>query len=144
MWSDNDVVLRNEPLFIAKGQEREWGWGLFCGGSHGFQGNGGGSVVRGTTELTANELPTGEIGRILKSFMGDQVNSIVTQPKSSKPSLPLTPPPPPRAKNDCSLMQINVSYATFTDISSINLNSLPLIRVVRIVKKELFLSYKTS
>ena len=77
--------------------------------------------------------------------MGDQVNSIVTQPKSSKPSLPLTPPPPPlRAKNDCSLMQINVSYATFTDISSINLNSLPLIRVVRIVKKELFLSYKTS
>ena len=72
--------------------------------------------------------------------MGDQVNSIVTQPKSSKPSLP----PPRRAINDCSLMQINVSYATFTDISSINLNSLSLIRVVRIVKKELFLSYKTS
>ena len=57
---------------------------------------------------------------------------------------PYPSPPPPRAKNDCSLMQINVSYATFTDISSINLNSLPLIRVVRIVKKELFLSYKTS
>ena len=73
--------------------------------------------------------------------MGDQVNSIVTQPKSSKPSLP---PPPRRAINDCSLMQINVSYATFTDISSINLNSLSLIRVVRIVKKELFLSHKTS
>ena len=31
---------------------------VFVGGSHGFQGNGGGSVVRGTTELTANELPT--------------------------------------------------------------------------------------
>ena len=104
------------------------------GGSHGFQGNGGGSVVRETTELTANELPRGEIGRILERFMGDQVNSIVTQPKSSKPSLP-PPPPPRRAINDCSLMQINVSYATFTDISSINLNSLSLIRVVRIVKK---------
>ena len=62
------------------------------GGSHGFQGNGGGSVVRETTELTANELPRGEIGRILERFMGDQVNSIVTQPKSSKPSLPLPPP----------------------------------------------------
>ena len=89
----------------------------------------------------------GEIGRILKNFMGDQVNSIVTQPKSSKPlqNPPYpSPPPPRRAINDCSLMQINVSYATFTDISSINLNSLSLIRVVRIVKKELFLSYKTS
>ena len=74
--------------------------------------------------------------------MGDQVNSIVTQPKSSKPSLLL--PPPRRGINDCSLMQINVSYATFIDISSINLNSLSLIRVARIVKKELFLSYKTS
>ena len=107
------------------------------GGSHGFQGNGGGSVVRGTIELTANELPT----------RGDRTNFKELYGRSGKfdrdtAKILLTPPPP--AINDCSLMQINVSYATFTDISSINLNSLSLIRVVRIVKKELFLSYKTS
>ena len=116
------------------------------GGSHGFQGNGGGSVVRGTTELTANELPTRGDRTNFKELYGrsgkfdrDTAKILQTPPKSS---LPL--PPPRRAINDCSLMQINVSYATFADISSINLNSLSLIRVLRIVKKELFLSYKTS
>ena len=111
------------------------------GGSHGFQGNGGGSVVRGTTELTANELPT----------KGDRTNFKELYARSGKfdrdknpPNPPYSPPPPRRGINDCSLMQINVSYATFIDISSINLNSLSLIRVARIVKKELFLSYKTS
>ena len=112
------------------------------GGSHGFQGNGGGSVVRGTTELTANELPTRGDRTNFKELYGrsgkfDRDTAKILQTL-------LTPPPPRRAINDCSLMQINVSYATFTDISSINLNSLSLIRVVRIVKKELFLSYKTS
>ena len=112
------------------------------GGSHGFQGNGGGSVVRGTTELTANELPTKGDRTNFKELYGrsgkfDRDTAKILQTL-------LTPPPPRRGINDCSLMQINVSYATFTDISSINLNSLSLIRVVRIVKKKLFLSYKTS
>ena len=111
------------------------------GGSHGFQGNGGGSVVRGTTELTANELPTRGDRTNFKELYG---RSGKFDRDTAKILQTLLTPPPRRAINDCSLMQINVSYATFTDISSINLNSLSLIRVVCIVKKELFLSYKTS
>ena len=111
------------------------------GGSHGFQGNGGGSVVRGTTELTANELPTKGDRTNFKELYG---RSGKFDRDTAKILQTLLTPPPRRGINDCSLMQINVSYATFIDISSINLNSLSLIRVARIVKKELFLSYKTS
>ena len=114
------------------------------GGSHGFQGNGGGSVVRGTTELTANELPTRGDRTNFKELYGRSGKFDRDTTKILQTLFTPTPPPPRRGINDCSLMQINVSYATFTDISSINLNSLSLIRVVRIVKKELFLSYKTS
>ena len=85
------------------------------GGSHGFQGNGGGSVVRGTTELTANELPTRGDWTNFKELYGRSGKFYRDTAKILQTLLT----PPRRAINDCSLMQINVSYATFTDISSI-------------------------
>ena len=63
------------------------------GGSHGFQGNGGESVVKGTTELTANELPTRGDRTNFKELYGrsgkfDRDTAKILQTL-------LTPPPPP-------------------------------------------------